>query len=114
MEKLIKIFKALSDKNRLRIVKMLQQKQLCVCEITAILGLATSTVSKHLSILKEVEIISDTKSGKWVDYHLNRNGKNIYWISLLPLISYWLDNDEQIRLDMKELNNVSRDEICKL
>ena len=48
-----KIFKALSDPNRLRILKMLQTKDLCVCEITSVLNLATSTVSKHLSILRD-------------------------------------------------------------
>ena len=61
MEKLIKIFKALGDKNRFRIVKMLQQRSLCVCEITAVLELATSTVSKHLSLLKEAEIITEAR-----------------------------------------------------
>src|SRR3990172_6435032 len=67
-----KIFKALSDLNRLRILKMLQTKPLCVCEITEILQLATSTVSKHLSILKEESFIIEQKEGKWVNY-LNNN-----------------------------------------
>lgn len=57
MEKLVKIFKALGDWNRLCIVKILQQRSLCVCEITAILELAISTASSHLSILKKAEII---------------------------------------------------------
>ena len=113
METLIKIFKALSDKNRLRIIKMLQKKPLCVCEITAILGLAISTVSSHLSILKDAEIIFDTKSGKWVDYYLNKEGKNIYLAGLLPLISYWLESDDQIKSDMEKQKTVNRIELCK-
>lgn len=113
MEKLIKIFKALSDKNRLRIVKMLQQKSLCVCEITTILGLAISTVSKHLSILKEAGIIIDIKDGKWVNYHLNKNVKNIYLTGLLPLTSYWLNDDEQIMADAEKLKTTCRVNLCK-
>jgi len=113
MEQLIKIFKALADKNRLRIVKMLQQKNLCVCEITAILGLATSTVSKHLSILKEAKIIGDIKDGKWVDYYLIKGGRNIYLAGLLPLIFFWLNDDTQIKSDVKKLKTTRREDLCK-
>lgn len=113
MEILIKIFKALADKNRLRIVKMLQQKSLCVCEITAVLGLATSTVSKHLSILKNAEIIRDIKDGKWVDYYLNKKGKNVYLSGLLPLIFFWLNDDKQIKLDIQKLKTSCRENLCK-
>ena len=113
MDNLIKILKALGDKNRLRIIKMLQQKQLCVCEITAILGLATSTVSKHLSILKNADLIYDAKDGKWVDYFLNRDGKNVYITGLFPLLFYWLDRDEQIQMDLLKIKNVSREVLCK-
>jgi len=54
-----KIFKALSDLNRLRILKALQTKSLCVCEIKELLNLANSTVSQHLKILKETGFIID-------------------------------------------------------
>lgn len=113
MDRLVKIFKALGDKNRFRIVKMLQQKSLCVCEITAILELATSTVSAHLSILKEAEIVADRKDGKWVDYYLNSGSKNVFIMGLLPLISYWLNDDEQIKSDLEKLKSTDRIELCK-
>ena len=64
MNPLIKIFKALSDTNRVRILKMLEIRPLCVCEITAVLGLAMSTVSKHLSIMREADLIFDKKENK--------------------------------------------------
>ena len=112
MDKLVRIFKALGDKNRLRIVKMLQRKSLCVCEITAILSLATPTVSKHLSILKGAGIIKDMRNGKWVDYSLNKNGINLYWMGLIPFLAYWLENDEQVMADAEKINTVSREELC--
>ena len=63
MRNLVKVFKALSDSNRIRIIKMLEQRRLCVCEITEVLKLASSTVSKHLSILRDAELILDEKDG---------------------------------------------------
>lgn len=71
MKNAVKILKALSDQNRLRILMMLDLRTLCVCEITELLKLAPSTVSKHLSIMKEAGIILDEKNGKWVYYSLN-------------------------------------------
>ena len=112
MDKLVQILKALGDKNRLRIVKMLQQKKMCVCEITAVIGLAVSTVSNHLSILKGAEIIGDMKDGKWVEYYLKTKTKNIFVVGLLPLISFWLNDDEQIKSDLKKIKIVNREKLC--
>ncbi len=113
MDEILKILKALSDKNRLRIVKILQQRSLCVCEITSILELATSTVSSHLSILKDAEIIMDQKDGKWVDYRLNTQSKNPYLIGLLPLIAFWLNDDPRVKSDLQKLKTTDRVELCK-
>ncbi|MCF8414300.1 MAG: metalloregulator ArsR/SmtB family transcription factor, partial [Melioribacteraceae bacterium] len=62
------LFKAISDQNRIRILNMLKERILCVCEIRTILGLANSTVSQHLRILKENGFIEESKDGKWVNY----------------------------------------------
>jgi len=113
MDRLLKIFKALGDKNRLRIVRMVQSRPLCVCEITAVLALATSTVSKHLSILKEAEIIRDTKDGKWVEYQLATDPKNIFVTAFLPLITYWLADDSQAKADLEKLKSTDRTVLCK-
>jgi len=114
MDELLKILKALGDKNRLRIVKMLQQKTLCVCEITAVLGLATSTVSNHLSILKDAEIIGDIKDGKWVDYYLNTRTNNVFLNGLLPLLTFWLNNDAKVQADLEKLKTTNRLDLCKI
>ena len=113
MNDLIKIFKALSDKNRLRIYKMLQQKSMCVCEITAILELAASTVSKHLSILKEAGLITDHKNGKWVDYELQTAAGNTYLTGMLPLLNFWLNDDTQILADRARLDQATREQITR-
>lgn len=71
MEELAKIFKALSDETRLRIVKLLEHGELCVCDITAALDMVQPKVSFHLSTLKEAGLIKDRKQGKWIHYSLN-------------------------------------------
>ena len=53
MKNFIKVMKALSDPNRIKIIKILQHKMMCVCELRAALEIAQPTVSKHLKILEE-------------------------------------------------------------
>jgi len=71
MNHLVTIFKALSDETRLRIIKLLESGELCVCDITAALAMVQPKVSFHLSALKEAGLIKDRKQGKWIHYSLN-------------------------------------------
>ena len=66
--------KALAHPGRLRILAMLRGGALCVCQMTAVLELATSTVSSHLSDLRRAGFVTERKSGKWVHYHLVEAG----------------------------------------
>ncbi len=113
MKKLTKAFKALSDSSRIRILKMLETRPLCVCEITEVLGLATSTVSKHLSILRDAEFILDKKDGKWVNYYLNDKKDNEYINKLSELLKSFLTNDEIIKKDCQSINHMDRNQICR-
>lgn len=106
-------FKALSDKNRLRIIKMLQVKPLCVCEITEILGLAASTVSTHLSILKNAGFIKDYKEGKWINYSINKENKEPEIVSLVTALHFMLEDDEIVIADRQKLGFVDRLQITK-
>ena len=107
-----KIFKALSDKNRLRILKMLQKKFLCVCEITEILQLATSTVSKHLSILSEAGFIIERKDGKWVNYAINPKPSEPRVSKVLASLDFWINDDQIITKDLQKVQVVDRNKIC--
>ena len=107
-----RIFKALSDLSRLRILKMLQTKPLCVCEITEILQLATSTVSKHLSILKEEGFISEKKEGKWVNYLINPIPSDQRVVSILGMLDFWIADNKLIINDKRKVAKVNRNEVC--
>lgn len=113
MRTLIKTFKALSDPNRIRILKMLQVRSLCVCEIREILLLANSTVSKHLTLLRNAELILDYKDGKWVNYYLNTSTTEKYVSQLLPFIANWLPDDKTVQSDAQKVKDVNRDMICR-
>ncbi len=108
----VNVFKALSDKNRIRIVKMLEGKKLCVCEVREILGLANSTVSKHLSILCNAGLITDLKEGKWVNYQLNLRSGNPLIRSILGSLKNSLNDDDQVLSDSKRVRVVDRNKIC--
>ncbi len=70
MRDFLSITKALSDENRVRILMALSIGELCVCQIIELIELAPSTVSKHMSILKQAGLIESNKNGKWVYYRL--------------------------------------------
>ncbi len=71
MNDVLIIFKALSDETRLRIVKLLEKGELCVCDIVAALDIIQPKVSFHLGVLWEAGLIKDRKQGKWIHYSLN-------------------------------------------
>jgi ArsR family transcriptional regulator len=112
IEEKTKVFKALSDPNRLRILKMLQTKSLCVCEITDVLKLATSTVSKHLSILKATGFIIEDKDGKWVNYLINPRPSDARISSVLSTLDFWISDDQLIISDKQKVQKVDRNEVC--
>ena len=114
MRELLRILKALSDTQRIRIVKMLEIRPLCVCEITDVLGLAQSTVSKHLTILRDVDLLLDEKDGKWVNYSLNLNARDRRVAKLLELVNEWLPDDETLRRDAAKVRKVSREVLCRV
>jgi DNA-binding transcriptional ArsR family regulator len=64
--------KALSDENRLRVVCALGDRELCVCQITAMLRLSPSTVSKHMSVLHQAGLVEGRKKGRWMYYRVAR------------------------------------------
>lgn len=112
MREFIKVMKALSDPNRVKIVKMLQHRVLCVCEIQAALELAQSTASKHLKVLEEAGLISFTKEGLWVNYRLSDGRQSPYAAAILGNLKHWLENDIELARLMARLAGIDRETVC--
>lgn len=113
MKDFIKVMKALSDPNRVKIVKMLQHKLMCVCEIQAALRIAQSSVSKHLKILEEAGLVDYEKDGLWVNYYLTDGMKSPYASSLMGNLRHWLEEEPAIKELMKRLPQIRREDVCK-
>ena len=113
MKDFIRVMKALSDPNRIKAVKMLQQKEMCVCEIQESLGLAQPTVSKHLKILEDAGLVQSKKNGLWVNYRLIGADANPYAAEMLRQMDKWLGDDVEIRQMLNRLPEIRREELKK-
>lgn len=100
LKKTINVLKALADENRLRIVLMLIEKPLCVCEINDILHIALSTISAHLKTLKYAGIVTDNKNGRWIEYRLTTDE------GVLDIIRMLKNNLQE--------NNIVKDDLSKI
>lgn len=97
--------KALAHPARLRILTMLREGPLCVCQMTAVLGIAPSTASGHLLALKRGGLVRETKRGKWVEYSLRDEGG---YGALLEAALAPLATDQQTRADASTARRVRR------
>ncbi|MFO7931751.1 MAG: metalloregulator ArsR/SmtB family transcription factor [Desulfosalsimonas sp.] len=112
MKKFTRVMKALSDPTRVKIVKMLQRKKMCVCEIQEALGIAQSTASKHLKTLEEAGLATYKKDGLWVNYTLADGSDSPYAASMLGNLRHWLEDDHEVEELVRRLPAIRREEIC--
>jgi len=97
---LLEIMKALSHENRLRILNLIKDEQLCVCEIEYVLDINQSNASRHLNKLKQANLIEGERKAQWIYYEINQ--KVIKQHKFLELI---------INKELKELTICKEDEI---
>ena len=112
MKDFIKVMKALSDPNRVKIVKMLQHKTMCVCELREALQIAQPSVSKHLKILEDADLVASRKDGQWVDYYLTDGSRSPYVASLLGNLKHWLENEKEIEDIINKIPSIRREDVC--
>lgn len=108
--------KALADAQRIRILMLLEPGELCVCQIVEVLGLAVSTVSKHLSILAAADLVLLRKQGRWVYYRLPIPLPDAPALSALDWLRKAVRKDPQILSDRKKLKTVRAcdlEELCR-
>ncbi len=112
MKQFIRVMKALSDPSRVRIIKILGIKQLCVCELQDLIGLAQSTVSKHLKVLEESGLIDYHKEGSWFIYRLTEGEESDYAAVMLENLKGWLDDEPRLQEMIARLPQVDRERSC--
>lgn len=107
----LKVMKALSDRTRVKIIKMLQGREMCVCELQAVLELAQPSVSKHLKLLEEAGLVESRKEGLWVNYRLADTADSIYAAHLQATLREWLNDDQEIRQIVQQASTLDRCDI---
>ncbi len=108
--------KALADENRVRILLALRKGELCVCQVTELLGLAPSTVSKHLSILIQAGLLESRKDGRWIYYRLPGQEAPVAAREAVAWVRNSLAKDPQIAKDAQHLATllkVDPTELCR-
>jgi ArsR family transcriptional regulator, arsenate/arsenite/antimonite-responsive transcriptional repressor len=106
--------KAAGDPTRTRILKMLEGGGLCVCQVQVVLGLAPSTVSKHLAILKNAGLVKDQRDGKWTEYALAGEQQNPYAKAVLAMLRGPMDRDPTVVADRNRLRDIKRIPLVEL
>ncbi len=114
MKPIVNITKALADENRLRILMALRRGELCVCQITELLGLAMSTVSKHLSILYQAGLLDARKQGRWMYYALPSKAAPTAAREALTWLRRSLEGNELIEADARRLEQVLATDLSDL
>lgn len=116
MQECILIAKALGDPNRIRALLALEGGELCVCQIVSLLGLAPSTVSKHLAVLHHAGLILSRKSERWVYCRLAGRGAARTVREAIGWVRRSLAGEAQIVADRKRLKRIvkiNRETLCQ-
>lgn len=111
----VRITKALADESRVRILRLILERELCVCQIIATVRLAPSTVSRHLLLLKHAGLVESTKRGRWIHYRAAAAPRASAVAVALTFVRTGLSREPRIAEDLKELRRVLRrypDEFC--
>ena len=115
METFLAIAQALSDENRVRALLALGDQEVCVCQIIELLQLAPSTVSKHMSLLRQAKLVVGKKKGRWMYYRLPGKDAPPLVRQALAWVRRAAAGDEGVQKDaarMQRILGTDRDLIC--
>ena len=102
----LSITKSLADESRLRIVMALDGRELCVCQITELLSLAPSTVSKHMAILTQARLVANRKDGRWRYYRLAGDEATPEVLDAIAWVRDHLSKAKTIQADVIKLEDI--------
>ena len=113
MKDVIKIFKALSDPTRLRILLLLLKRDLCVCELMFILKMSQSRISHQLRILKDADLVEDVRDSRWIIYRIPEAARKNLVAVFEDFLSARLKDNTVVRQDVGKLGACLKEEIRK-
>ena len=114
MREVMDVLKALADESRLRALCALEGGELCVCQLIALLDLAPSTVSKHLTILRAARLVESRKDGRWMYYRLSRDFSAPSMGKIIALLCKDMAQTSRIVEDRQKLKRICGEDMNKL
>lgn len=96
-----RVLKSVADPTRVRILKLLEGGEMCVCQVIAVLEFNQSTISKHLFLLKISGLVKERRQGKWAHYSLDGSDGSPYAGKMLRMLRGWLNDDPVVERDRK-------------
>ena len=112
MNKLIQATKAIADENRARMLHLIMQRECCVCEVMAVLGISQTRASRNLSTLHKAGFLQVRKQGLWVYYSVDKESMADYLLSLLDSVEQGLSKNKQAQMDIGKLKQTDGAKIC--
>lgn len=109
MENILRIFKALSDETRLRILILVAQAELCVCEVTQILNMGQSRISRHLNILRDAGLVEARRQGTWMFYRLTEGEGSEHHMRIVEVLRNWTAANDLVAADLAKLEKCLAD-----
>lgn len=100
MKEELNLFRALSDETRLRIMVLLSERELCVCQLEWALGLSQAKVSRHLIVLKSAGLVKDRREGLWIFYSLSKAKNELERTIHKYLKDYFVKKHELFQKDL--------------
>ena len=112
LQDIVRVGKALSDRTRIRILAALGVKDLCVCELTELVGPGQPAVSRHLGILRDAGLVEDVRDGKWVNYRLIDPAPHPLAAGVLTCMCEFAKEDPDLEEVCRMARVVDRNRIC--
>lgn len=113
---IMNVTKALADENRVRMLAALEGGELCVCQLTELMQLAPSTVSKHLSVLRGARLIESRKEGRWIYYRLSQKDAPELVTQALSWLTEAVRSQQRIEDDRQRLEEILKtdpEQLCR-
>ncbi|WP_022660686.1 ArsR/SmtB family transcription factor [Paucidesulfovibrio longus] len=111
LDELILVMKALADPGRVLMLKLMEERALCVCELRHCLELAQPTVSRHLKVLEQAGLVERRRDGQWVEYSLAEQAP-VFAATMLAELRGWLAGDVRLERMREMLQGVDRATVC--
>jgi ArsR family transcriptional regulator len=111
MKDIVNIFKALADPTRLRVVLLLRARELCVCELMAVLRMEQSRVSHHMRVLRDAGIAEDVREGRWIIYRLPDAARPLLESLLSGALKDRIEQSGEVEADARKLEACIRDNV---